>query len=110
MKNPSAALGCGEPICIPRVCEDEVDYEAELAVIIGRTCRNATRADALTHVAGYTAANDVSARVWQKDKGGGQWNRGKDEGPNLGYKLRHKEGYFPVPPADQMMDLRNEMM
>ena len=45
----------------------------------------------------------------------GEWNRGKDtkaagEGPNLGYKLRHKEGYFPVPPADQMMDVRNEMM
>ena len=40
----------------------------------------------------------------------GQWNRGRDEGPNLGYKLRHKEGYFPVPPADQMMDIRNEMM
>lgn len=40
----------------------------------------------------------------------GEWNRGADEQPNLGYKLRHKEGYFPVPPADQMMDLRNEMM
>ncbi len=40
----------------------------------------------------------------------GQWNRGREEGPNLGYKLRHKEGYFPVPPADQMMDIRNEMM
>jgi glutamine synthetase len=40
----------------------------------------------------------------------GQWNRGTDEGPNLGYKLRHKEGYFPVPPADQMMQIRNEMM
>lgn len=40
----------------------------------------------------------------------GQWNRGRIENPNLGYKLRHKEGYFPVPPADQMMDLRNEMM
>jgi glutamine synthetase len=40
----------------------------------------------------------------------GQWNRGKEEGPNLGYKLRHKEGYFPVPPADQMMNIRNEMM
>jgi glutamine synthetase len=45
----------------------------------------------------------------------GQWNRGKDtkaagEGPNLGYKLRYKEGYFPVPPADQLMDIRNEMM
>lgn len=40
----------------------------------------------------------------------GQWNRGKEEGPNLGHKLRYKEGYFPVPPADQMMDIRNEMM
>jgi glutamine synthetase len=40
----------------------------------------------------------------------GQWNRGTDEGPNLGHKLRYKEGYFPVPPADQMMNLRNEMM
>jgi glutamine synthetase len=45
----------------------------------------------------------------------GQWNRGTDyrargEGPNLGYKLRYKEGYFPVPPADQLMDIRNEMM
>ena len=40
----------------------------------------------------------------------GEWNRGRDERPNLGYKIRHKEGYFPVPPMDQMMDLRNEMM
>ncbi len=40
----------------------------------------------------------------------GQWNRGREEGPNLGSKLRYKEGYFPVPPADQMMNLRNEMM
>jgi len=40
----------------------------------------------------------------------GEWNRGRDEKPNLGYKLRHKEGYFPVPPADQMFNLRNEMM
>ena len=40
----------------------------------------------------------------------GEWNRGRDEHPNLGYKLRHKEGYFPVPPADSLMDLRNEMM
>ncbi len=40
----------------------------------------------------------------------GEWNRGRDEKPNLGYKLRYKEGYFPVPPADQLMNLRNEMM
>jgi len=40
----------------------------------------------------------------------GEWNRGRVENPNLGYKLRYKEGYFPVPPADQLMNLRNEMM
>jgi glutamine synthetase len=40
----------------------------------------------------------------------GEWNRGRVESPNLGYKLRHKEGYFPVPPADQLMNIRNEMM
>ena len=40
----------------------------------------------------------------------GRWNSGKDEGPNLGYKPRYKEGYFPVPPTDAMMDLRNEMV
>ncbi|QDT70290.1 Glutamine synthetase [Planctomycetes bacterium MalM25] len=39
-----------------------------------------------------------------------EWNRGTDEQPNLGHKLRHKEGYFPCPPADQLMDVRNEMM
>ena len=39
-----------------------------------------------------------------------EWNRGREEFPNLGYKIRHKEGYFPVPPMDQMMDIRNEMM
>ncbi len=39
-----------------------------------------------------------------------EWNRGRDEGPNLGYKIRHKEGYFPCPPMDQLMDIRNEMM
>ncbi len=40
----------------------------------------------------------------------GEWNRGRAENPNLGYKIRYKEGYFPVPPTDQLMDLRSEMM
>jgi len=44
------------------------------------------------------------------DSSEAEWNRGRKEGPNLGHKLRHKEGYFPCPPADQLMDLRNEMM
>ena len=40
----------------------------------------------------------------------GRWNTGTDEGPNLGYKPRYKEGYFPVPPTDSLNDLRNEMV
>jgi glutamine synthetase len=40
----------------------------------------------------------------------GSWNTGRDEGPNLGYKPRHKEGYFPVPPMDKFQDLRTEMV
>ena len=44
------------------------------------------------------------------DSSEGRWNSGKDEGPNLGYKPRYKEGYFPVPPTDSLQDLRSEMM
>jgi glutamine synthetase len=44
------------------------------------------------------------------DSSEGQWSRGADGDSNLAYKLRHKEGYFPCPPADQLMDLRSEMM
>lgn len=51
-----------------------------------------------------------NASYYYLDSIEGEWNRGRDEKPNLGYKLRYKEGYFPVPPSDQMMNLRNEMM
>ncbi len=44
------------------------------------------------------------------DSGEGQWNTGRAEGPNLGYKARYKEGYFPVPPTDSMADIRSEMV
>ncbi|HWD92134.1 MAG TPA: fumarylacetoacetate hydrolase family protein [Verrucomicrobiae bacterium] len=68
----------GEPIQIPRhLRSDEVDYECELAVVIGRRCKNVNRADALNYVLGYTCCNDVSARDWQIKRGGGQWSRGK---------------------------------
>jgi 2-keto-4-pentenoate hydratase/2-oxohepta-3-ene-1,7-dioic acid hydratase in catechol pathway len=64
---------------LPAACEHgpEVDYEAELAVVIGSTCRDVDPDTALDHVFGYTCANDVSARRWQKHGGGGQWIRGK---------------------------------
>ena len=77
-KNPSALLNPGASIHIPRTpVSTQVDYEGELAVVIGTTCKNVSRENALDHVLGYTCANDVSARDWQKQWGGGQWCRGK---------------------------------
>jgi 2-keto-4-pentenoate hydratase/2-oxohepta-3-ene-1,7-dioic acid hydratase in catechol pathway len=78
MKSPASVIGPGEPILLPRhLRSDEVDYECELAVIIGERCKNVAKADALRYVLGYTCANDVSARDWQKQWGGSQWCRGK---------------------------------
>jgi 2-keto-4-pentenoate hydratase/2-oxohepta-3-ene-1,7-dioic acid hydratase in catechol pathway len=66
----------GDPIVIPSSSQ-EVDYECELAIVIGRDCRSVSPKDALDYVFGYTCANDVSARDWQLKWGGGQWSRGK---------------------------------
>jgi len=78
VKGPNTLQHTKEPIVIPRhMASDEVDYECELAVVIGKACKNVTRAEALSYVLGYTCANDVSARDWQIKRGGGQWCRGK---------------------------------
>lgn len=78
MKTPTAVQRPGGPIVLPRrLHSGSVDFEGELAVVIGRACKNVSRADAMTHVLGYTCANDVSARDWQRNGGGGQWCRGK---------------------------------
>ncbi|MGQ0627610.1 MAG: fumarylacetoacetate hydrolase family protein [Phycisphaerales bacterium] len=78
-KNPFSIIPSGETIVIPRICQEtpQVDYEGELAVIIGRAARDVSREHALQHVLGYAAANDVSARWWQKQGAGGQFCRGK---------------------------------
>lgn len=67
-----------DPIIAPKI-STQIDYEAELAVIIGKDAKNVTRDRALDYVLGYTCANDVSVRDWQKEKslGGGQFARGK---------------------------------
>lgn len=68
----------GDPISLPTFLPSkEVDYECELAVVIGTPCKNVRRENALDYVLGYTCANDVSARDWQIRRGGGQWCRGK---------------------------------
>ena len=79
MKNPAAVTNPGDPIMLHPSCMEppEVDYEAELAVVIGKAAKDVSAADALDFVLGYTAANDVSARRWQGKRGAGQWVRGK---------------------------------
>jgi 2-keto-4-pentenoate hydratase/2-oxohepta-3-ene-1,7-dioic acid hydratase in catechol pathway len=73
-KWPNALIGDGEAIVLPPEAH-EVDYEAELGVVIGTTARRVSEADALDHVEGYICLNDVSARDLQF--GDGQWTRGK---------------------------------
>ncbi len=78
MKSPGAVQNPGDNIELPRHLQsDEVDYECELAVVIGKPCKNVSKANALDYVLGYTCANDVSARDWQIKRGGSQWCRGK---------------------------------
>ena len=78
MKTAAAVQNPGDPIVLPRhLRSDEVDYECELAVVIGRKCKNVSRDKALEYVLGYACANDVSARDWQGKWGGSQWCRGK---------------------------------
>jgi 2-keto-4-pentenoate hydratase/2-oxohepta-3-ene-1,7-dioic acid hydratase in catechol pathway len=77
-KGINAVVGPDAPILLPRALRsDHVDYEGELAVVVGRTCKNVSAEDALDYVLGYTCGNDVSARDWQVERGGSQWSRGK---------------------------------
>jgi 2-keto-4-pentenoate hydratase/2-oxohepta-3-ene-1,7-dioic acid hydratase in catechol pathway len=76
LKATSAVIGPEESILLPAMAPDEVDYEAELAIVIGRRARNVAEEEALDYVFGYTCANDISARDCQLrlDR---QWARGK---------------------------------
>lgn len=104
-KYPSALIGHGAKIVLPAVSE-QVDYEAELVIVVGRRAKHVTQDQAMDYVAGFAVGHDVSARDWQLNKPGKQWMAGKtfdtfapvgpvlvtrDEVPNpsaLGIRLR----------------------
>ena len=75
-KASTSAVGAGEPIVLPWA-SDKVDYEVELAVVIGRCAKSVDVAQAMGCVMGYMVLNDVSARDYQLEKPGGQWYLGK---------------------------------
>jgi 2-keto-4-pentenoate hydratase/2-oxohepta-3-ene-1,7-dioic acid hydratase in catechol pathway len=76
-KFSSSISGPHDPIVLPAVAPKRVDYEAELAVVIGTATRDVSEADAMAAVGGYMVANDITARDWQVKKPQGQWDLGK---------------------------------
>lgn len=77
---PITALGGpNDDIVIPKIAQidNSTDYECELVVVIGKEARDVSVEDALDYVLGYAVGNDVSHRVWQTKKSGGQWGVGK---------------------------------
>lgn len=78
-KNPMSVSVSGDEIVVPKICQEkpQVDFEGELAVVIGKDARDVPADKAFEHVLGYCVANDVSARWWQKEGSGGQFYRGK---------------------------------
>ena len=92
-KWPSSLIGPGRPIVLPEQAK-EVDYEAELGVVIGKRAHRVSVTDALDHVAGYVCANEVSARDIQFADG--QWTRGKS------FDTFGPVG--PIVPADEVPD------
>ena len=75
-KFSSALIAAGDPVVLPKISQ-QVDYEAELVVVIGREARQIPADQAWEHVFGYCCGNDISARDWQKGRPGGQWLLGK---------------------------------
>ncbi|MFW8745669.1 fumarylacetoacetate hydrolase family protein, partial [Mesorhizobium japonicum] len=76
-KHPNTIVGPNDPVPLPRGAT-RLDWEVELAVVIGRRALHLESPEqAPAHVAGYTVANDVSERVWQRERGGTQWGKGK---------------------------------
>jgi 2-keto-4-pentenoate hydratase/2-oxohepta-3-ene-1,7-dioic acid hydratase in catechol pathway len=77
LKATSSLIAHGDPILLPEAGPDEVDFEAELAVVIGKPTKNVAPDQAMEFILGYCCANDVSARDWQINKQKKQWSRGK---------------------------------
>ena len=76
-KNPATVVGPDAPVIFPAPHSEQLDWEAELAVVIGKGGRDIAEAAAMSHVFGYTCANDVSVRDVQR-RHGGQWFKGKN--------------------------------
>jgi 2-keto-4-pentenoate hydratase/2-oxohepta-3-ene-1,7-dioic acid hydratase in catechol pathway len=110
-KFPTTLRGPEAEIDLPPE-SNQVDYEAELVVVIGARAHRVSRVDALDHVAGYACGNDVSARDWQKNKPGKQWLLGKsfDSFAPLGPWIATRDEISDPGQLDITMRLNGELM
>jgi 2-keto-4-pentenoate hydratase/2-oxohepta-3-ene-1,7-dioic acid hydratase in catechol pathway len=79
MKPTTTVTNPGEPIILPRISPDQIDWECELGIVIGRECRNVDESEALAYIAGYTVVNDISDRKFR---------------PNPARKTRERDRFF----------------
>lgn len=110
LKSLSALCGPEDDILIPRGSK-KTDWEAELAIVIGKTARSVHEKDALSHIAGYTVCNDVSEREWQNERGGA-WDKGKgfDSFGPLGPWLVTRDEVLKVDDLAIFLDVDGERM
>jgi 2-keto-4-pentenoate hydratase/2-oxohepta-3-ene-1,7-dioic acid hydratase in catechol pathway len=99
-KFTSTIISDGDDIIKVTGQTDELDFEVELCIVIGKECKEVSKAEAMNYVLGYTVAHDVSARDWQLKRNGGQWLMGKTF-----------DSYSPLGPAivttDELKDPHN---
>lgn len=76
-KFPSSVCSPGDPIPLLDGQTNELDFEVEMVIVVGKECKQVAEKDAMQYVLGYTVAHDVSARDWQLKRNGGQWLLGK---------------------------------
>jgi acylpyruvate hydrolase len=104
LKSPASVSAPGKVVRLPPQASTCVDYEGELACIFGATCHNVAEADALSYLAGYTAANDVSARDWV----GAVWSAEKPWEARLTWEVnimgKQMPGFTPLGPVLTTVD------
>jgi 2-keto-4-pentenoate hydratase/2-oxohepta-3-ene-1,7-dioic acid hydratase in catechol pathway len=108
---PQSIVAHGDPVLVPRV-SDKVDWEAELAVVIGKAGKHVAREDAYDHVAGYSLFNDVSVRDWQLAKPPIQFGAGKNfdgSGP-FGPELVTRDEIADPQALDISLEVNGEVM
>lgn len=108
IKTRDSLLGSGKPINVPPQCPDMIDYEGEFCFVFGRACHNVSEDEAMDYVAGYTIANDVSARDWIPDIRSGEPPFGPIHGWERNVMGKNLPGFTPCGPvivtADEIPD------